>query len=336
LERTLKFTRDGRKLNLQEHAAWQILHGVLAFGRNFEVGIDPASAQRVVALDWALGGKPLTGWRIAPTEYGLRAEMDPGKRGQGHEDQWLAILSQSGIGVNDPLQVGDTQYKVYDLLRRALYDCYEGKESSWTLIALAGYLDPLDQQWSARDGETWTVQRLAGMEAGPLYEERAAAEHVNEAACGGTHRLIGLAMSLNRHRRDHPDSPLTGGWLAAQERVAWGIAQAKANQLPSGAFSILYFSRPANSASIHEHLASTGHTLEFLSLALPREQLEATWVKRGVVYLCDLLERTRDIDLECGALYHAVHGLVLYHDRVFGATGDQAPKRTAEQGAEGT
>ena len=33
-------------------------------------------------------------------------------------------------------------------------------------------------------------------------------------------------------------------------------------------------------------------------------------------------ERTRELDLECGALYHAAHGLVLYRERVWGERGD--------------
>jgi hypothetical protein len=29
-----------------------------------------------------------------------------------------------------------------------------------------------------------------------------------------------------------------------------------------------------------------------------------------------MLEQTADIDVECGALYHAAHGLLLYRNRV--------------------
>jgi hypothetical protein len=29
-----------------------------------------------------------------------------------------------------------------------------------------------------------------------------------------------------------------------------------------------------------------------------------------------LLEQTRDVDVECGALYHAIHGLALYQRRI--------------------
>ena len=41
-------------------------------------------------------------------------------------------------------------------------------------------------------------------------------------------------------------------------------------------------------------------------------------MRRAVGYMCRLLERTKHIDLECGALYHAAHGLVLYRAKVYG------------------
>jgi hypothetical protein len=52
-----------------------------------------------------------------------------------------------------------------------------------------------------------------------------------------------------------------------------------------------------------------------------------------VAYLCRLLERTEHIDLECGSLYHAAHGLVLYRSKVYGlrsatqATRSRTPDR---------
>lgn len=71
-----------------DHAAWQLLHGVLGFGENFEILAD---GQKVNAVDWVFDGKPMKGWTINPTPQGLRAEIEAGKFGQGHDDQWLAI-----------------------------------------------------------------------------------------------------------------------------------------------------------------------------------------------------------------------------------------------------
>ena len=61
-----------------------------------------------------------------------------------------------------------------------------------------------------------------------------------------------------------------------------------------------------------------GHTLEFVILASNDDELREPWVERAVVRLCDLFRKTKPIDLECGALYHAAHGLAVYRERMFG------------------
>ena len=40
---------------------------------------------------------------------------------------------------------------------------------------------------------------------------------------------------------------------------------------------------------------------------------------RGLSTLLDMLERTEQVELECGGLYHAMHGLELYRLRRFGS-----------------
>jgi hypothetical protein len=319
LDRVLDFTEHGRVMSLEKHAAWQLLHGVLAFGPKFEI---LAGKDKVVALDWIFSGKPMRGWTlVARPPYGVEATIEPGKLGQGHDDQWLAIISQWPVPRSTPVTVDGQQFRLADLVNYSMYKCFEGKEASWSTIALSTHLDSIDMTWTAMDGKEWSVEKLVSMEAGPIYDEAVGQQMINLGACGGTHKLIGLAIALNNYRHQHPevgDDQLVGGWAAANRRVTWAIEQAKNNQLPSGAFSIQFFQRPANSASIDEHLAATGHTLEFLSFALPKEELEKPWVRRAVGYLCRLLERTKHIDLECGSLYHAAHGLVLYRMKVFG------------------
>ena len=39
------------------------------------------------------------------------------------------------------------------------------------------------------------------------------------------------------------------------------------------------------------------------------------WVQRAAEHMCELFRNTRDVPLECGALYHAAHGLVLFRER---------------------
>jgi hypothetical protein len=315
IDRTLQFTEHGREMSLEKHAAWQLLHGTLAFGEKFEM---VANGKKEVVVDWVFDGKPMKGWSLVETEHGILSKIEPGKYGQGHDDQWLAILSQWNVPITRPLKVNGKDYTVYDLVRRTMHDCYEGKESSWTIIALSKHLEPIDQKWVATDRQTWTLEQLVSMEAGPIHDEEAGQEMILSGACGGTHRLIGLSIALNNYRAKRPDAELAGGWEAARRRIEWAVKRAQETQQTSGAFSIAFFFRPANSANIDEHLAATGHMLEFLAFALPKERLEEPWIQRAVVYLCGLLERTQHLDLECGAMYHAAHGLVLYREKVFG------------------
>ena len=319
IDDALEFTRDQRTLNSRQHAAWQILHGVLAYGRDFTMDHNET---RVQALEWVLGGGDLSGWRVRKGDVGLKAVLEAGtKTGQGHEDQWLAVISQAGLGLDHPIRVGDEQYTVGDLVNQAKYDVYEGKECSWTLIGLSGYLS-LGASWTAGDGTDWSLERIIKMEAD---------QELTVSACGGSHRLIGMTMALRRYQEAHGDDPLTGGWAAAEEKIAWAIETTQRFQQPSGAFSVNYFQRSADTPDLAARLGATGHTLEFLALAVDDETLRSPWVTRGVRHLCRLFQQTRQIDLECGALYHAAHGLALYRERRFGRRPVAAVELTNEE-----
>ena len=49
---------------------------------------------------------------------------------------------------------------------------------------------------------------------------------------------------------------------------------------------------------------------EVLAIHLPDERLREPWVQRGATRMAEVFEATRGFPLECGALYHAVHGLL--------------------------
>lgn len=326
IDEVLDFTRDRRQLDSTRHAAWQILHGVLAYGRDFEITHE---GKPVNTIDWVFTGGQLRGWTMRPGEVGLKAVLEAGsKAGQGHEDQWLAVLSQCDLPPDQKIVVGDDEFTMLDLVRQTQHDVFVGKECSWTLIGLTHYL-PIDAEWKASDGSTWTIERIVGMEAGEHLEtEEDITRHINEAACGGTHRLIGMTMALDRYLRQKPDvsrDQLEGGWAEAEERIEWAIDMARRNQLPSGAFSVNYFNRPTDSPDLSEHLGSTGHTLEFLALALDDQRIQQPWVTRAARSMCRVFKMTENIDLECGKLYHAAHGLVLYRERVMALERNQSP-----------
>jgi len=311
IDRVLAHARDGRRLDADVHGAWQVVHGILAFGRDFQIAHDGTTSG---ALDYLLDGGRLAGWTLRPGIPGIVAPVEAGSTtAQGHPDQWLGYLAQCGLGgipADTRLRVGDADRTVADLLEQARADIRPGQEATWTLMALAAYL-PSDARWTAADGTRWTTERVVQMEADA---------DIFSSACGGAHRLYGLVAALRKHRAESgPHAPLTGGWAAAAEVIDECIDRARRFQQADGSFSIHSFERPGTSADVFARLSATGHLFEVLSLALAADRLNEGWVTRAADRLVTLLEQTADVDVECGALYHAAHGLSLYKDRICGS-----------------
>ena len=299
-----------RELTQGVHAAWQVVHGILAYGDAFPLETPNG---RESALDYLLKGGELKGWLFAPGDQladgrtGLRSIMESGTYvGQGHADQWLAVLAQADLGLDQPIRVQGKTYSMKDFLEQVQRDVPYNSEQewSWTLIGLTRYI-PTSETWTASDGDTWSVERLVGKELEQVIET---------SACGGTHRLIGISMALNKRRAE--GGKIDSLWRRAEDLVMNAADIARQFQNGDGSFSTNYFQRPGISADSANLLATTGHTLEFLALTLSPDQLREPWVVKSVNRLCELLEDAEEMPLECGALYHAVHGLVVYRDRV--------------------
>jgi hypothetical protein len=312
IDAALRFTYTQRRLNLDQHAAWQILHGALPFGMHYKVYNGDTE---VGAVQWVLDGHHMNGWSARHGEkdlphgrQGLQMLVESGsKTGQGHDDQWLAVLSQCGLPLDQKVIFQGDEYIMEDILQQAMWDVYPGKECSWTAIALTNYLEDIDTEWKASDGKTWTLEKIVAMEA---------EQNLNQSACGGSHRLIGMTMALKRYRSE--GRKLTGGWAAADEVIKESIDTIRRFQQSDGSLSTNYLLRAGTSADLALRINTTGHTLEFLALALDDKQLKEPWVTHAVVALCELFEQTKAVNLECGSLYHATHGLIEYYERRFG------------------
>lgn len=314
IDAVLHYTLHGRELRLDTHAAWQIMHGVAAYGPLFPV---VNGDERVRALDWLFSGHPVKGWTLRAGLDGVETVIEPRRTGQGHPDQWLGYLALWHVPSSTALLVDGQTYSLADLVRQAMRNVDEGQELTWTLLALSEYADPTDE-WLARDHSSWTLERIVAVEAAVDLSDVEAHDEIGAAACGGTHRVSALALALQRYQARMPGVPLQGAWAVAQERIQWAVAQAALNQLPSGGLSVDYFVGPADSSDPIDHLRAGGHTLEFLSLALDDDALLQPWVADAAKFLCGVFEQTKSIDLECGAVYHAAHGLSLYRHRRFG------------------
>ncbi len=331
LDSVLASNQESRRLSNDVQGAWQILHGVLAYGMEFKI---QTSEGMVPAVEYLLRGGSVKGFTLRsgdrfdmvenrsvsvtddPTlNRGIRADLDPGtKLGQGHRDQWLAYLASCHLPIDQVVQTLDGPRRVDAWLRQIEWDVplnFE-QEYSWTLMALVPYRET-SHRWTARDGQDYSIETLLASEVDRFSPE---------SACGGSHRLFAIATALNKRKAE--GKAIDGIWETAQEMVDLAIEQAIEYQNSDGTFSSNYFERPGWTRDLSAELGSTGHTLEFIVLAGTDEQISDPSVVRAAEAVCRILEQTSHLDLECGALYHALSGLRIYRSRLTRISADRA------------
>lgn len=302
-----------RVLDIDVNNAWQVVHGILAYGPDLKMTV---KGQDVSALRYLFDGNTMKGWELYPAPHGLIAKMSPGvAEAQGHPDQWIGYLACCGVKLDDPIVVNvgaeKKTYKFRDMLEAAKWNVYEGMEATWTLMALAEYssddFTPIFSTWKNSAGQEWSLEKLTDMEA---------TAGIEGAACGGAHRLYALAQAVKLYKKT--GKPLTGGWAKADELVKNSCKKAREFQQPDGGFSNGRFLSSRISADVDERIDSTGHVLEVLAYALDDEELRSPWFTRAVEFLTKKLDDTKSIPVSCGGLYHGAHGLMIYRDRRFG------------------
>jgi hypothetical protein len=317
IDEALEYTYDHRRLSVgstaNDQAAWQIIHGALAYKREFLVS---SGGKDVSAVDYVLSGGQMKGLDLrrgdvldeATKRYGIKTVIAEDKMGQGHADQWLGYLSDCRLPLDESIIVEGEKHTIADYIDQAKLDVIENpiQEYSWTLMALSAYY-PSDYTWKAKDGSEWSIPKLVEIELG---------HSLDSSACGGTHRMTALTMAYNRHVA--AGKPIEGVWKRLQERIADCLTKAQQYQNSDGSLSSNYFARPGKSADLAVCMGSAGHVMEFTATALDKDDLQQPWVKKAVLDVCKLFRKTKPVDVECGALFHAAHGLVLYREKVFG------------------
>ena len=204
------------------------------------------------------------------------------------------------------ITVNGEAVSVGDLARQAQFDAPYNMldEFSWTLIALCHYF-PDESSWTAAEELELTWETLV---------EQELLQDIDYSPCGGTHRLAGLVAALNaKSRLELPDSET---WKQAAEKVHNHFAKVKASRGADGRLTSLYFTGSGKVADLAGELASTGHLFEFVALAADDQQIQEDWIALAASHLCGLIEQTEHLDLDCGALYHALHGLKIYRSRI--------------------
>ncbi len=233
----------------------------------------------------------------------LRAKYGVGL--QGHLGQLLAMLAQCRVSPDYPIHVGREEFTIADLIEAEKTTCYPDSELTFKLIALQYYLD-LNDTWINDQGDQWDFPRL-------LREELA--QPIRGAACGGTHRLSGLSLTVKR--RLARGEPLDGEYARAAEFVKKYHQYTFRLQNRDGSLSTSWFQGRGDESDIDRRIKTTGHILEWLCYSLSDEELRDQRTIRAVTYLANLMYSNYDHEWEVGPMSHATHALLLYDERVF-------------------
>ena len=292
-----------------ERSPWGVMHSLIAYGVDTEI---VAQGRSVNAIGWLCWNGVCNGQRIFTTKRGrLGANVGPGF--QGHDGQFLSMLAQSKVGRNYGLKVKGANFDVMDLVEYEQRTCRSGAELTFKLIGLSHYL-PSDAEWENARGEVWDIPRLI---------EEELAQSVVDAACGGTHRIMGLSYAV--YKRARRTEPFVGAWSRAKEYIEEFQDYTFTLQNRDASFSTNWFTGRGRDRDINRRMETTGHILEWLVFSLPQQELLQPRVTRAVDYLTELMLQNRDHDWEIGPRGHALHALALYDERVFGSKpGDRA------------
>jgi hypothetical protein len=231
--------------------------------------------------------------------------------------------------VSDPKRPGGSKkITMADMVRHAKMDVHVGNpnEIAWTLWFLANYLEP-DEKWVDKYGHPWSMEQLVNIQTNaPLYNGTQ-----DLAPCGGTHGMFALACACNSYQAKY-DGKLNGAWLAARQKLDKHIELARRLQNRDGSLSTEFFKSTGYSAEMGPRFKTSGHMLEWMMMALPPERLNEQWVRSAVMSVANDLVRWGGTGLDTadtGAMYHALHALVLYRNRV-----EPVPTETPNQLAE--
>jgi hypothetical protein len=288
---------------------WTVFHGILGLGPSVTLR-NGKNGNRVNALDHIASGGELRGLRFLPTPDGLDVETRPGMFiSQGHQDQFVAEMVQWDVSAERKFVVNGRDYTFRDFLNhsKARASVREKQELDWAILIIGQHFGT-DISWTNRAGEKLHFHDLLRAELN---------KPLDKAACGGTHRLFGLTWSYHLHLRR--GGKTVGVWKEIADRTAEQKRLARRYQNADGSLSTEYLRGRGNSRDIQARINTTGHVFEWLALALSDEELHAAWVQEAANALALMFFEVQSAPTEGGSLYHAVHGLLIYYSRVYGA-----------------
>jgi len=292
-------------IQVADHSPWGIMHALIAYGVDTEI---VSNGRHVNAIGHLCFNQPCRGMQLM-TLNRQRIEVQIGPGYQGHSGQFLAMLAQSKVKSEYPIRIEGREFTVADLIESEKLGCRTKTELTFKLIGLSHYLPPLDAQWKNDLGESWSVARL-------IKEELA--QNVVGSACGGTHRMTGFSYAVNKTLKQGGE--FEGQFLRAEKFVNSYHEYIFKLQNSDGSFSTNWFEGRGEAPEAKRRVETTGHMLEWLVCSLPSDELQDPRVVKSVDYLSGLLLQLakQKQTVEIGPRGHALHGLAIYADRVFG------------------
>lgn len=293
-----------RYLRANEHSPWQIFHGLLALKQDFQLVL---GGKKVNAIEWIATSEPRFDNQplLMKTPFGGKFHSFTRPYAfEGHPAQFLALLSQSDLPLGYKFKVGTDFITVGDIINNTMKEVNTREEVTWVLWGLQHYLKP-DTQWVNQHNEPWSIERLVQIET---------AAPVVGAPCGGNHRLFALTRARDKHLKY--GGKLTGNWQQADYKIRQHIEVARSLQNYDGTFSKMFYETSGHTTDLNQRFNTTGHTMEFLSIALPDSRLNEQWVRNAVMALSNDLVVNRQRQIDCGPLYHTLNSLIIYRSRL--------------------
>jgi hypothetical protein len=302
-----------------DYAFWTVFHGILGSGPEKAMLKNPETGKRVNAVDYICDGGQVRGMQFLPTPDGLdvRSAMGMEEQGvyQGHQDQFVAEMTQWGMPKERRFRVGGKDFTFEDFIRqsRARASVTKKQELSWAILIIAQHYGT-DYAWTNNAGEKVRFDEVVRYELD---------QPIDTAACGGTHRLFGLTWAYHLHLKN--GGKKDGVWKDVETKIESYKLLAHKLQNPDRSFSTDYFKGPERKQDSDRRIGTTGHTVEWLALAMTDDELKAPWMQDAVNALVAMILNMGDESIDSGSLYHAAHGLRLYHDRMFGTPAAYVP-----------
>ncbi len=300
-----------------DNGFWTVFHGILGLGPSVMLE-DPLTGRKVNALDYIASGGKVPGMHFIPTADGLDVETGPGTfEKQGHQDQCVAEFVEWNVAPERKFKVDGKDYTFGDFLRysKARASVKQNQELEWAMVIIGTHYGT-DAAWTNAYGEKLRLEDLVRAELD---------KDIDKQSCGGTHALFGLTWVYHLHLIHGGET--TGVWKDVADRIAAYKRKARETQNADGTFSTDFFTGRAEVPDANRRINTTGHILEWLSLAMTDDELKEPWVQGAANALAMLFLENDRTPLEGGGMYHAVHGMLIYISRVYGADkmGDLKP-----------